>query len=592
MVCRLCLKAIPSESVIKLYQDLNCATEALEMVKHIEKYLDIEVRQDDVVSTMICQDCHDHLEEFHKFYQDVKGKQCTLHNNFLEVELKEESHDSRDVDVKNNDDSNKVDGNDKISNVAKEIEQAMFESPIDIMKTEADDEKDEQEVIATDVLDDDVDLDKEDVFADDGVDIDSADLQSSEDDVPLINLKTKKKITLKRKYTTKGTPKEPKERKQRREPRERKEPKEPKERKERKVPKERKEPKEPRKKGERKKNLSAQELIATSMELKCDICQVQVNTWKELRQHFLLAHTRTPYIKCCDTVYEKQRPLADHLQWHKNPDAFKCKMCNEVLSNSRDLTSHISSQHPDNVDILENYECEHCFKQFRNYTIFKNHLRTHSKDKDVECQICNKRLESEFQLRRHMDSFHKDASLHICDICGKHFKCKDSFKRHYQVHQGIVEPAVQCSICKSWLKNQHSLRIHRFVHEEHPNSCNVCGKQFKTRHTLRRHMKYWHELERNLHCTYCDKVFRQKRNLEEHMATHTGAQLYTCPHCGKESRSKSNMYVHIKRVHPNEWWQSKVERLNLDPSTEHPEVEKYRQQQQDVLKLYDTFLNK
>ncbi|XP_059223263.1 uncharacterized protein LOC131997031 [Stomoxys calcitrans] len=196
MVCRLCLKAIPSESVIKLYQDLNCATEALEMVKHIEKYLDIEVRQDDVVSTMICQDCHDHLEEFHKFYQDVKGKQCTRHNNFLEVELKEESHDSRDVDVKNNDDSNKVDGNDKISNVAKEIEQAMFESPIDIMKTEADDEKDEQEVIATDVLDDDVDLDKEDVFADDGVDIDSADLQSSEDDVPLINLKTKKKITL------------------------------------------------------------------------------------------------------------------------------------------------------------------------------------------------------------------------------------------------------------------------------------------------------------------------------------------------------------------------------------------------------------
>ncbi|XP_075158962.1 uncharacterized protein LOC142232133 isoform X2 [Haematobia irritans] len=579
MVCRLCLKAVPSESVIKLYHDLDTTMEAMEMVKLIEQYLDIEVKQDDVVSTMICQDCHDHLEEFHKFHQDVKEKQCTL-DKFLLVQLKEENHDSRDVE-----DKNIIDG---ASSVVKEMEQAMFESPIVVLKTEEDDGKDEQEIVAADVLDDDDDGPDVDVFADDGRDIDL----SSEDDLPLINLRDKNKDKRKRKYTKNSTSKEPKEPKQRKERKESKERKEPKERKERKERKEPKEPKDPAKKRERKKNIPAKELIATSMELKCEICQVQVNTWKDLRQHFLLAHTRTPYIKCCDTVFEKQRPLADHLLWHKNPDAFKCKMCNEVLSNSRDLTSHISSQHPDNVDILEKYECEHCFKNFRNFTIFKNHLRTHSKDQDIECQICNKRLESEFQLRRHMDSFHKDASLHVCDICGKNFKCKDSFKRHYQVHQGIVEPAVQCSICKSWLKNQHSLRIHRFVHEEHPNSCTVCGKLFKTRHTLRRHMTYWHELERNLQCTYCDKVFRQKRNLDEHLATHTGAQLYTCPHCGKESRSKSNMYVHIKRVHPNEWWQSKVERLNLDPSTEHPEIEKYRQQQHDVLKMYDNFLNK
>ncbi|XP_011294475.1 transcription factor grauzone [Musca domestica] len=569
MVCRLCLKDVPDESVIKLYHDINSSAESIEMVKLIEKYLEIEVRDDDVFSTTICQDCHDHLDDFHKFCKDVAEKQSILRNEFLEVQLKVESHcdDSQDPQMK--EDKKILDS--QVQNVdvcdSKEIEQAMFECPIDLLKSEADDdEKEEQEVFETDVLDD-MDLNREeeeDVFAD-SVDNDPVDMNTSEDDMPLSKLKAKKKNTTARRKRTSTKPK---------------------------VDKEVKEPKERKKKGERKKTMSAQEIIATSIELKCDICQVKVNTWRELRQHFLLAHTRTPYIKCCDTVYEKQRPLVEHLLWHKNPDSFKCKLCNEVFSNSRDLTSHISSQHPDNVDLLETYECEHCFKHFRNYTIFQNHLRTHSKDKDIECQICNKRLETEYQLRRHIDSFHKDMSMHICDICGKKFKCKDSFKRHYQVHQGIVEPAVQCSICKSWLKNQHSLRIHRFVHEEHPNSCNVCGKLFKTRHTLRRHMKYWHELERNLHCTYCDKVFRQQRNLEEHMATHTGAQLYTCPHCGKESRSRSNMYVHIKRVHPKEWWQSKVERLNLDPNTEHPEIEKYRQQQHDVLKMYDNFLCK
>lgn len=83
-------------------------------------------------------------------------------------------------------------------------------------------------------------------------------------------------------------------------------------------------PKEPKKKKEdRKKYLPAQEIIATYMKLKCDICEVQVNTWKELREHFLLAHTRTPYMKCCGTIYDKQRQLADHLLWHKNPEEFK-----------------------------------------------------------------------------------------------------------------------------------------------------------------------------------------------------------------------------------------------------------------------------
>lgn len=43
MVCRLCLKDVPDESVIKLYHDINSSAESIEMVKLIEKYLEIEV---------------------------------------------------------------------------------------------------------------------------------------------------------------------------------------------------------------------------------------------------------------------------------------------------------------------------------------------------------------------------------------------------------------------------------------------------------------------------------------------------------------------------------------------------------------------
>lgn len=102
------------------------------------------------------------------------------------------------------------------------------------------------------------------------------------------------------------------------------------------------------------------------------------------------------------------------------------------------------------------------------------------------------------------------------------------------------------------------------MHEKNPTPCDVCGQVFETKHRLRRHKAYWHKSDLNHQCTFCEKVFRDERNLHEHMAIHTGVQLYNCPHCQKESRSKSNMYVHIKNQHPDEWLKSKMKRYNLD----------------------------
>lgn len=174
-------------------------------------------------------------------------------------------------------------------------------------------------------------------------------------------------------------------------------------------------------------------------------------------------------------------------------------------------------------------------------------------------------------MRSHIESVHNNVYHHICDICGKKFKSKPAFVKHYDEHQGIVEPAAQCSICGAWLKNRYSLKVHLTIHEDTEFSCDICGKIFQTKKNLSRHKGYWHRLERNLKCSYCDKIFREKRNLDEHMATHTETQLYACPHCGKESRSKSNMYVHVKRQHPEEWWKSKQERYNIKPDNENKE---------------------
>ncbi|KAI8124200.1 Transcription factor grauzone [Lucilia cuprina] len=543
MICRLCLKDIPKESSIKLYENLDTSSDSLEMVKLIEKYLEIEIKQNDIVSTIICQDCYDHLEEFHRFSQQVAEKQLTLRNEFMDVNLKKEFNFDDDGDAWDNDDQE-----DKIEMDPKETTQMTINCPISMFKDESenddddDDDNDEKEMPTEDLMDTVIGNVEKDIIAPDSVAVNEEEdddylpdqISSEDDDVPLIKLKSTKK-TKNAKTKRKRTPAKTRELKE---------------------------------KKPAKKKLSAQEEVAMSMDLVCDICQTRVETWKELREHFLLAHTKTPYIKCCDITYRKPRELIEHLEWHKNPDMFKCQICDKNMSSARNLTIHITSEHPDEADSVEFYECEHCSKRIRNYNLFKKHLRSHNKDKEVECHICNKRFQSEYHLERHLSNFHKKATPLVCDICGRVYKNKAAFKRHCDEHQGIVSQAVQCSICNTWLKNEEGLRLHRFTHEEQPTACDVCGKLFQTKRRLYRHKVYWHTLDTNLKCTFCDKVFREKRNLDEHMAIHTGVQLYTCPHCGKDSRSKSNMYVHIKRIHPEEWWKSKMERLNLVPKDE------------------------
>ncbi|XP_065363944.1 transcription factor grauzone-like isoform X2 [Calliphora vicina] len=537
MICRLCLKDIPKESSIKLYENLDTSDDSIEMVKLIEKYLEIEIKHNDIVSTIICQDCYDHLEEFHRFSQQVAEKQLTLRNEFLDVNLKKEFNFDDNDDAWDNDDHE-----DKID--PKETTQEMtINCPISMFKDETDDdEKDEQEMPTEDLMDTVICNNEKDIIAPDSVAVNDDDyipdqISSDDDDVPLIKLKSTKKTSQKRKR--KKAPAKPREIKE---------------------------------KKPAKKKLSAQDEVAMSIDLVCDICQTRVETWKALREHFLLAHTKTPYIKCCDIVYRKPRELIEHLEWHKNPDMFRCQICDKNMSSARNLTIHITSEHPDEADSVEFYECEHCSKRIRNYNLFKKHMRSHNKDQEVECHICNKRFCSEINLTRHICNMHKYTKYHVCDVCGQKYKNKESFKNHYAKHQGIIEPAAQCSICNRWLKNKHSLRLHRFVHEKHTTPCDICGKVFDTKHSLRKHKSYWHKSDLNLQCSFCEKVFRQERNLQEHMATHTGVQLYKCPHCQKESRSKSNMYVHIKRQHPTEWWQSKMERLNIDPKAENTEL--------------------
>ena len=68
--------------------------------------------------------------------------------------------------------------------------------------------------------------------------------------------------------------------------------------------------------------------------------------------------------------------------------------------------------------------------------------------------------------------------------------------------------------------------------------CQVCNRSFCNIDNLNEHIK-------SLHCSYCGKGFKAKRDLQGHLATHTGIREFKCHVCGKEFAYKQTLYSHI-----------------------------------------------
>ncbi|XP_068158919.1 transcription factor grauzone [Drosophila tropicalis] len=619
MICRLCLRSINANTAVFLFETNETLAET-RLVKMIAKFLQLEIMPDDSISTSVCTVCCEHLEDFNSFWQLVEQKQGTLKKEFLTVDVDcgvmKWSSGVGDMDV--------VDVNaDELPVVSVNMHEDEKPLPLDmhnlsllgsVLDVNVDGQNEELEQEMSSVLikkqkpdyNSDENEDEEDGEDADGEDekpmieasgsefgeadmVDAEQLEDdSSDDEPLVklvmqsnNLKPKRKYTknkqrlslameLKDLLNEDCSNKSLSHRRRKvAQPARRDSPTETQE-------SELQAALERKPKGCSRAQLTKryEEVIASYMSANCDLCDFSGKFLSELKTHFQEVHQREFYIKCCNKIFTRASKLMDHIRKHVNPKLFTCSICNKSLNSQDYLATHIETVHNkvDQIGKVLKFPCPKCERTFSSERRLSNHLAKHDTDQlEHSCDICQKSFANVHRLRRHKQSIHEDLHPHVCDICGKKFKFKPSFERHLLEHQGVVAPAMECTICGVWLKNEHSLRLHRFTHDNTDTICPHCSKTCTSRTALRAHIKYAHKLTTNLQCTYCDKSFKQQRNLDEHMAIHTGLQLYNCPHCPKECRSRSNMYVHIKQRHADEWLKAKMARSHnpqLKPHTQ------------------------
>uniref|UniRef100_A0A1I8PBE5 C2H2-type domain-containing protein n=1 Tax=Stomoxys calcitrans TaxID=35570 RepID=A0A1I8PBE5_STOCA len=295
--------------------------------------------------------------------------------------------------------------------------------------------------------------------------------------------------------------------------------------------------------------------------LDCDLCSETATNFNALRSHFRQVHKTKCYIKCCDRKFYRRYVLMGHIRLHIDPETHKCEICGKSSTTKYNLKLHQKIVHGES----KQFECDVCHRLFNQKPTLDRRLLTHVMgEKKFFCKECDKGYVLEVQLNTHIKTVHGVDC--VCDQCGKKFRGANTLKKHLLEHSGVPKPKFPCDICGAQLTNKNGLRRHISAYHHDGSTayvCSLCGKVASSENALKSHKKQVHEEKRKFKCTYCDKAFKRPKVLREHIATHTGVDLYQCPHCPQTFKVSANMHHHRKRAHPREWEEARKNRLNL-----------------------------
>lgn len=237
-----------------------------------------------------------------------------------------------------------------------------------------------------------------------------------------------------------------------------------------------------------------------------------------------------------------------------------CKICSTANVDVPDLITHLNDVHQAGYDTSvkdclfsfvlgkEKHKCSSCGMMFNHFEYLLRHAFKHHVDQNYNCSVCGRSFHRKMALVGHFNDYHKEDG-YPCDVCGAEFI---SASRRYH-HKKTVHFTDQraCSECGKVCKSKYYLRRHlETVHgaEESSHQCSYCGRTFALKSNMSVHIRRVHEKEKNVVCSVCGEEFFNNYRLDTHMVKHM-RQVCTCDMCGRSYQRKNMLRAHIIKVH-------------------------------------------
>ncbi|XP_063697733.1 transcription factor grauzone-like [Culicoides brevitarsis] len=300
------------------------------------------------------------------------------------------------------------------------------------------------------------------------------------------------------------------------------------------------------------------DLVSKFFKLQCEICKenVRFTDIRQMYKHYK-QHKTPGFVRCCGNKIEHYRAAVLHMARHLQPEAFKCHICNYIVTRPKFLEVHMKTHLPEDE---KPFACPHCPKRFCWKAAFSVHLETHKSEEERKtymCHMCPKVYDTPGGLSTHKKLVHLKykEEKHVCHVCAKSFATKTGLNEHMNTIHQREKTQVQCKECGTWLMNKRCLKTHMMLHSDVEHRCKECDYTTKKPYLLTRHVITHHTTETKFECDTCQKKFKLKRALTCHIQqTHTEAanKTYKCNFCEKTFGSSTNFYTHRKNIHPKE----------------------------------------
>lgn len=233
----------------------------------------------------------------------------------------------------------------------------------------------------------------------------------------------------------------------------------------------------------------------------------------------------------CKAVFSRPSRLKTHALSHTGERPLHCELCEKSFTRNAHLKRHVLINHQGQRTPSQQIDCDQCSGTFANKYSLKKHVNKHHLVKQYACSDCDLKFHKHHLLRSHQ-SEHSGHLPWTCDQCPKSFQYQMYLKRHRRIHH----KSYSCQDCDAVLIRWSDLQQHKAA--EHPTKkvtdaifpCDECEKTFRENHILQRHKEVHKETRDVLQCPkeFCHRYFYFQYGLSAHIKSYHEGQKYYC----------------------------------------------------------------